>query len=294
MNLPRSETLVRGVLALPLLTAGVAWTLTWLWCKPKRTPPNRTPADEGMPHEPVEFASGGATLRGWLVTPRETPAPTIVIPHSWSLNAAQMLPVARGLYEAGYAALLYDTRGHGASGGGSFITIRTFADDLSAAIGAAERRPEVDPARIGVIGHSMAGAAAIVAASQDPRIRALVSSSAFADPVELARRSLLRYHIPRWPFVRLMRFPIEWKLGTTMAEIAPRNRIMRVRAPILLMHGAADRFIPTSDFDLLTAAAGPNVECSLLEGRRHADVLRDSSYLPTVIEFLDRVLEARG
>ncbi len=290
MKPSRSKALVGGMLAVPIITTGIAWTIAWLRCRPKRTLPERTPADEGLPHEPVEFDSGGATLRGWFVTPRVTPAPTIVMPHSWSLNAAQMLPVARGLHEAGYAALVYDTRGHGASEGGSFITIRTFADDLSAAVGAAERRRDVDAGRIGVVGHSMGGAGAIVAASEDPRIRALVCSSAFSDPLELTRRNLLRYHIPRWPFLGLIRLPIERRLGTTMTEIAPRNRIGRVRAPVLLMHGEADRFVPSSDLDAITAAAGANVEWMLLPDRRHADLIRDPSYLPTVIEFLDRAL----
>ncbi len=52
--------------------------------------------------------------------------------------------------------------------------------DIGAATGFLASRPEIDPARIGVVGFSMGGEEAIGAAASDPHIRAVVAEGATA------------------------------------------------------------------------------------------------------------------
>jgi pimeloyl-ACP methyl ester carboxylesterase len=281
-----------GVAIVAILSVGFACVFTRLWGKPRRLAPGKTPADYGLPFEAVSFTSDGVQLQGWFI-PSHMPAArgTIIVAHGWSHSATKLLSVARRLREAGFAVLLYDTRGHGASGDDGFISIAKFAEDLIASVDYLEGRPDVDATRIGVVGHSMGGAGAILAASTEPRIRALVSTSAFADPVTVTARALRCLRIPRWPFLWLVCRCWEYWLGTTGDEVAPQNRIADVTVPVLLVHGDTDRLIPASDMRTLYARANAQyAEQWLAQGRRHSDVLSDPEFESRVIAFLGRTL----
>lgn len=125
-----------------------------------------------------------------------------------------------------------------------------------------------------MLGRSIGGAGAILAASTDPRVRAVVSCSAFADPEALTRGHLARLRIPSWPFTWLVCRFIERWLGSDMNSVAPQNRIGHIAAPILLIHGDADRFVPPSSVDALYAQASrERAERLLVPGRRHSDLI---------------------
>jgi len=294
--MPLMRYLVMVVLgggAIVAFSVGFSWLFARRWCKPSRRLPTETPADHGLPFEPVTFTSQGVQLNGWFIHPNSNPAPrpAIVVAHGWSADAAQMLPVARLLHAAGFGVLLYDARGHGVSEDDGSITLLKFAEDLTAAVDYLVGRPEVDATRLGAVGHSMGGSAAIVATSTEPRIRALVSSSAFADPVILTRRVLRAHRIPRWPFLSLTRCFIERWTGTTMTDLAPQNRIGQIRVPVLLIHGESDRFIPPSNMETLCArACQKHTQSWLAPGRRHSDILLDLTYGERVIAFLGKHL----
>ncbi len=179
-----------GLGAIAALSIGFSWLFARLYTRPRRRLPSKTPIDYGLPFEPITFNSRGVLLNGWFIPTDGNPAlrPAIILAHGWSSNAAQMLPLAHLLHTAGFGVLMYDARGHGTSGAAGPITIRKFAEDLMAAIDYLEIRLGADATCLGVVGHSMGGASTILAASIEPRIRVLVSSSAFADAVALTRR----------------------------------------------------------------------------------------------------------
>jgi len=284
-----------GLGAIVAFTVGFSWLFARHWCKPKRRSPTETPTNYNLPFESITFPSVGVPLQGWFIPAdsHSAPSPTIILAHGWSRNAAQMLPLARLLHDAGFSILLYDARGHGASGNDGPITLSKFAEDLMSAVEYLEGRPEVDMTRLGVVGHSMGGSGAVVAASIEPRIRALVSSSAFADPIALTRDFMRARHIPRWPFLWFVGRFIERWLETTMADITPQNRISQITVPVLLIHGDSDRFIPPSNMKALYARAHQeHVQSWLVPGRRHSDVILDPGYGPRVIEFLRKHLSS--
>jgi pimeloyl-ACP methyl ester carboxylesterase len=176
---------------------------------------------------------------------------------------------------------------HGDSEDDGFISLVKISEDILSAISCIEGRSDVDDSHIGFVGHSIGGAGGIVAASKDPRIRCLVTISAFSDPVELTGLYLKRYRIPRWPFLWLIRQFIEAEVGIKMAEVAPENCIGRVTVPALLIHGDADRFIPPSNMeDILSKSRREHAEGWLVPGRRHADVFLDPGFAPRVTDFL--------
>ena len=83
--------------------------------------------------------------------------------------------IARRLASCGIATLRYDDRGIGASTGdfGS-AGLSDLASDARAMVGFLKGHPGVDPARIGVVGHSEGAYVASMLAGEDPKIAACV------------------------------------------------------------------------------------------------------------------------
>ncbi|MGH6993379.1 MAG: alpha/beta hydrolase family protein, partial [Caulobacteraceae bacterium] len=85
------------------------------------------------------------------------------------------LVLADRLTRAGLAVLRYDKRGIGASKGDyAAATTLDFANDAAAAVAFLRRRPEIDPTRIGLIGHSEGGLIAPIVADEDRKIAFVV------------------------------------------------------------------------------------------------------------------------
>jgi hypothetical protein len=132
------------------------------------------PADRlGVPHEDVTFTtSDGLELRGWYI-PSRNGAAVISFP---GRNGPQRQ--ARMLARHGYGVLLFDRRGEGQSEGAPNAWGWSGERDVKAAIAFLQRRPDVDPERIGGIGLSVGGEMMLEAAAETPELRAVVSEGA--------------------------------------------------------------------------------------------------------------------
>ena len=132
----------------------------------------------------VSFPSGADTLVGQIYLPEGAsaldPAPAVVVTGAWFTVKEQMPTVyARELARRGYAALVFDFRGFGESGG-AIRQRETPADKISDIVAAAaflKAQPEVDGSRVAGLGICasagyMAGAAA---RSADLRSIALIA-----------------------------------------------------------------------------------------------------------------------
>ena len=82
--------------------------------------------------------------------------------------------LAGAIADAGFLVVRYDKRGIGQSGGrAESAGLLDYVEDVRAAIKMLERRKDVDPKRIAVIGHSEGGTVALTAASKEKRIGAV-------------------------------------------------------------------------------------------------------------------------
>ena len=93
------------------------------------------------------------------------------------------LVLADYLTRKGIAVLRADDRGFGKSGG-VFATATTadFATDAEAAVAYLEKRPEIDPHRIGLVGHSEGGTIAAMVAARDRNVAFIVMMAGWAAP----------------------------------------------------------------------------------------------------------------
>ena len=285
--------IVGGIGAMITIILAFSWVFARLWCTPKHSPSIETPEDYHLPFEEVHFFSKGVAIRGWFIPLSFNPSrdPAIIVAHGWSSCSARMLPIARTLHEAGFGVFMFDARGHGSSSNDGPITILKMAEDIIAGIDYLEKRSDVDMTRLGLIGHSLGGAAAILAASKDPRISSLVSSSAFADPESLTHDYMRKMHIPAWPIPWLVCRVIEGWLGTRIKKVAPQNRIGKIGVPLLLIHGDSDQFIPSDNLDTLFAHANKDLtERLMIPGRGHSNIKTDVQCAKGVKAFFQRNL----
>ena len=122
-----------------------------------------TPAADGLAYRNVAFRTAdGVRLSAWYI-PARNGAAAVVLPGSGSTRTT-VLPQAAVLARHGYGALLVDGRGHGRSGGQA-MDFGWWGDrDIAAAVSFLARQPGVRPGKIAVVGESMGGEQALVAA----------------------------------------------------------------------------------------------------------------------------------
>ena len=93
------------------------------------------------------------------------------------------LVLADALTRQGYAVLRYDKRGVAKSTGDySSATTLDFASDVTAAVAYLRRRPDIDIAKVGLIGHSEGGTIAAIVGAKDPSLAFIVMMAGFALP----------------------------------------------------------------------------------------------------------------
>ena len=109
-------------------------------------------------------ANDGVTLRGWSIRPRRGNGDAVILLHGHTDNRAGMLGNADLLLRHGYAVLLPDARGHGASGGDLATYGVKEADDIRRWFDWIEQAEA--PRCIDGLGESM-GAALLLAISPD-------------------------------------------------------------------------------------------------------------------------------
>jgi uncharacterized protein len=128
----------------------------------------------------IEFeAEGGVKLRGWLLSPDGIgPHPAVTMAHGYAgVKEHGLERFARAFAEDGYAVLVHDHRGFGASDGEPRRDVDPWQQiaDWRRAISYLESRPDVDAERIGLWGTSYAGGHAIVLGATDRRLRCVVA-----------------------------------------------------------------------------------------------------------------------
>lgn len=251
---------------------GVSAAIRWSVHRGFRAPhivESGSPADFGMDFREAWIpAVNGKRLFGWLM-PAAAGAPAVVMMHGWGANAETLLPLAAPLRQAGNTVLLVDARSHGRSDMDSFSSMPRFAEDIDSAMDWLAAQPGTDSRRIAVLGHSVGGAAALLAASRRNDVAAVISLSSFDHPERIMRRFLSRVRIPHHPFGWLICRYVERVIGHRFDKIAPVATIAKVRCPVLIGHGAEDELVPPSAAAAIHACGNAGVRMVILDGTDH-------------------------
>ncbi|MFT7578768.1 MAG: pimeloyl-ACP methyl ester carboxylesterase [Myxococcota bacterium] len=144
----------------------------------------QTPSGD-FPYRIESYTWGDPILAGTLTLPGgDGPFPAVLLitgsgPQDRDETIFEHKPfwvIADHLTRRGIGVLRVDDRGVGQSGGDvSKITLQTNADDVRTSLAWLRARPDVDPSRVGLIGHSEGGILAAMVAADNPDVSFIVS-----------------------------------------------------------------------------------------------------------------------
>jgi uncharacterized protein len=197
--------------------------------------------------------------------PGSGPHPAVVLLHGFTGNASEshfmFTRLARQLAADGLAALRFDCRGSGWSDGEFVeVTVEREVADARAALDYLARQPEIDHARLGLLGFSLGGCVAALVAGRDPRVQALVLWAAVADP-QAMRGRLLSEAIaplddPTQP-IDVGGLLVGPALLRSLEQAHPTVELANYRGPGLVVHGTADARVPVGEASAYTNALRP-------------------------------------
>ena len=267
---------------------------------PPRHPVADSPGAHGLPWEPITVRSPGGDLPGWFIrADGPGPRPAVVLVHGWGSDRARMLPFAAFLRAAGFHALLFDVRGHGGNPSETVpMSGAEFGIDATAAADAALARADVSA--VALLGHSMGGVGASLAAAARPDVAALVIVSTPADPRLLVRET---FRMADLPIPSVVAHPLAWVTlrlllrprGHTVAAASARRAVAAYGGPVLLVHGDADEIVPMRDLALLERAACDRPDAAptrthVVPGGRHRWLYEDADVRRAITGFLAEAL----
>lgn len=253
-------------------------------------------SDEAAPEtdiEPLRFASREAEIAGEIHWPRGEPAAGVVFVHG-SGPATRMTDLGRILAADGFAALTYDKRGVGESGGTyegvyniSWDNLHLLAADASAAVESLAAHPRMAGRRpVGLFGFSQAGWIIPIAAVDNRRTAFMAFWSGpvcrVSDELEFgisSRETMAAEDAARASegspaqMIELTRQYIS-QIRADGSDVDPRDSLRVLDIPGLWLFGGADNDIPTElsvrQLAALIADGKPNFEQRTLAGASHA------------------------
>lgn len=265
----------------------LAYTVSRFLTRPRRRQISKSPADLGMPCEPIQMrTSDGVMLAGWLFEAPE-PRGTIALFHGMRHNREQMLSRIAFLQQAGYRCIAIDHRAHGQSGGKRVSFGWYEARDVqTAAKWIAERFPE--QAKFAV-GFSM-GAAAVSFAGPDCGWSKVIVEGVYADlPTAFKRR--IGANLPRWfgDLYPAVMWITQKRLRMRVEQIRPVEWLCRFGStPILAIAGEKDHLAPPADVAALAASTRSSIALMVIPKAGHNDLCETGgdTYRQRILDFL--------
>lgn len=232
---------------------------------------------DGMPEGIQEFDlpvpgragadPGRQSVHAWWWPSAHAHAPAVLYLHGSRWNLTGQLFRIRQLHELGFSVFAIDYRGFGKSEGDAPSEQAVYED---ARIGwDAVARLEPDAHRRFIYGHSLGGAIAVDLAAALSReassakvelpARGLVVESSFTNLADIARAFSYSW------------LPVQLLLTQKFDAV---DKIAEVRMPVIVLHGASDRYVPVDLGRRLYDAAAAPKRLVVVDGGTHNNSLR--------------------
>lgn len=242
-------------------------------------PPDRENVHDGLAYTLwLPDSIGAKDTRGLPTRPLPPPPwPGIVVLHGAGSRKENHADFARLAASSGWAAMVFDQRGHGESEGemgpGALDDVGAMARLLAASSG-------VDPKRIAARGSSMGGFMAIQAAAMDPMLAGVIAiCPASADHLARGlRRGELEMRVGD---------PVATELWLTESDLADAVERMAGR-PLFLMHAEGDEKIPSWHSEELAERAREPVRLLLVPGGDHRSLQHDPELQTAALRWLEK------
>ncbi|MCC7217314.1 MAG: alpha/beta hydrolase [Burkholderiales bacterium] len=209
---------------------------------------------------PVSAAPDAQRIHAWWWPDADPDAPVVYYLHGVRWNLTGHLRRIEQLRQFGYSVFAIDYRGFGKSDGDLPSEQMVYEDAMAGWKWLTERQP--DPARRLIYGHSLGGAVAIDLAAKlaadgaacRPQARGLIVEATFTSLPDVAAE-------------------LSWSWLPTSLILTQRfdsiSKIRTIDVPVLVVHGAGDRFIPAKFSQALYGAAPEPKRLLLVENGSH-------------------------
>ncbi len=218
------------------------------------------PAEVQDVYLPVSAAPDAQRIHAWWWPDADPNAPVVYYLHGVRWNLTGHLRRIEQLREFGYSVFAIDYRGFGKSDGDLPSEQMVYEDAMAGWKWLIERQP--DPGRRLIYGHSLGGAVAIDLAAKlaadgtacRPQARGLIVEATFTSLPDVAAE-------------------LSWSWLPTSLILTQRfdsiSKIRTIDVPVLVVHGAGDRFIPAKFSQALYGAAPEPKRLLLVENGSH-------------------------
>ena len=231
----------------------------------------RPPA--GVRIESLPFERASFTLYHW---PAAEGAPQVLMTHGWGGWGLQMAALADALSAAGWAVVAIDQPAHGRSAAWS-STLPQFVRALGYA---AARLGRVEA----MVGHSMGGAAACIAAANGLALRKLALVSAPVSILQATRDYAAAFGLRDSVRARMVAY-LEAREGMVFERMGASHTAPRIAAPTLVVHDYDDTTVPYGAAQTLMQAL-PDAQLYSTRGLGHRRILKDAGVIQAVSQFL--------
>ncbi len=255
-----------------------------------------------MTRKIVALEVDGSNIVGRLYLPRgKAPYPTTCVCHGIpSRNpdpSDEGYPLlAERICRQGFAVLIFNFRGSGASGGN--LDILGWTRDLKAAIDYLWTLPEVDRSHLSLLGFSGGAAVSVYVASQDKRVSSVVTCACPAEFTLFTEVNELQSIIDHFRSIGVIRdkdFPHsteEWLNGFKL--VSPINYVAGIAPrPLLLVHGSQDETVEVSHAHRLYAQAKEPKQIVIVDGAGHR-LRQDEKAIAAVLDWLKSLAKIDG
>lgn len=189
----------------------------------------------GVRDADVEYPGSEGAMPARLYLPEGAGRrPGVLVLHGIDGPQPVMEAFARNLAAEGFVTLTPDLFSLHEFGSEGRVDHPLVLGDLAGALAFVKQLPEVDPARIGVVGFSFGGRLAVLAAALHPDIRAAVDYYGVTSYQELGNRREVG--------------------GRALRAVPLTERVNAIRAAVLIQHGEADQTVPVEQGRRLHAA----------------------------------------
>jgi 2,6-dihydroxypseudooxynicotine hydrolase len=238
------------------------------------------------PFERLEIPFEDITLPAYLRLPRGvTRPPIVVLLNGLDTTKEEQLVISTHCVQRGLATLSFD-----GPGSGETYPRRKLTPENDRAVHAVldflERRRDIDPARLGLIGRSLGGHFAPKVAANDKRVKAVVAWGAM-------------YHLRNYATIpdNTRNIFVHATGSRTVEEARPffdgislEGVASRITCPLMIVHGGRDPITPTDNATRLAAEAKGPVEMLFWEDGLHCAHDRPHICRPAMADFMLRQL----
>ncbi len=249
-------------------------------------------------HEIVQFPGSTGALSGRLQIPSNRPRGGVVLSHCFTCSKSLKITkqLATGIEDGGYAVLRYDFTGLGESEGDfADTTVTTNVADIEAAAHFMEQKGYGPCA---LVGHSLGGAATLLAAGNVATVKAVtvVAAPSSADHVRhlFTDRDVKAALNSGRVTVKLAgrTFAISAAFFRDLEEHATLQHITSLGRPLQVVHGTADRIVAIEEGEAIFNAATQPRWFSAIPGADHLFTLQRHADLAAaaIVAFLNTAL----